>query len=133
MLPGTITALYGSLFAFFYLFLAFRVIKLRHHHKRGVGDGEHQDLSLAIRTHANANEQGPLTLILLLCFELMQGPAWAIHSLGGLFVLSRVLHYFGLGFHPGTSFGRFYGTALNFLIIMTLSLANIWGFIKPYL
>lgn len=125
---GLITGFYGSLFAFFYVFLGMRVVRLRRKYGRGIGYGEHHDLSLAIRVHANAGEQAPITLILLLCYESMQGQAWAVHALGAAFVVARIIHFTGLGFNPGYSFGRFFGTALNYSVMLVLCTIIIWTF-----
>lgn len=131
-MPGLLTGFYASLFTILYIFLGLRVVNFRRVYRRGVGHGEHHDLSLAIRAHANAGEQAPITLMLLLCFELIQGPVWAIHTLGAAFVIARVIHFFGLGFHPGVSFGRFYGTAINYSIMLILCGSIIWAFIQNY-
>jgi uncharacterized protein len=127
---GAITGFYASIFALFYLNLGFRVVSLRRKHRQGIGDGKHSDLARAVRVHANANEYVPLTFLLLLCYELVGGNFWLLHCLGFLTLMSRVLHYFGLSAHSGKSFGRFYGAGLNYLIILSLSLLNIWVYVQ---
>ncbi len=125
-----ITGFYASIFAIIFLFLSLRVIFLRLRHRQGQGAGEHLDLRLAIRTHANASEYAPITLILLLCYELSGGFTWMIHGLGLTLILARMVHFSGLSFKAGKSFGRFYGTLLNFAVLLVLSGFNLWNFIR---
>jgi len=54
--------------------------------------------------------------------ELSGLPAVAVHASGILLVTSRVLHAWGLSHSPGRTFGRFYGTAGTWLVIIGLSL-----------
>lgn len=121
MNPPVISGLYAALSALIVLALAVNVIRLRQKHKVGIGDGGHQDLSRACRAHANATEYVPLALILLALVELNGGSATAVHAYGGLLVLARVGHGFGLSRSPGKSSGRFYGTLATWLVILGLA------------
>lgn len=133
MLKGSITAFYASVYALFYLYLGLRVVFLRRKHRQDIHSGGNPDLARAIRTHANAAEYIPYTFLLLLCYELASSPLWAVHLFGAATLLARFLHFVGFGLKVGVSFGRTYGTILNYSIIILLSLLNIWVFINPLL
>jgi len=77
-----ITSLYASLLALLVVRLSLSVIKLRRKNRIIVGDGGNEELQLAIRTHANALEYIPITLLLLLTLELNGAPKILIHILG---------------------------------------------------
>ena len=77
-----ITSLYASLSALLIVRLSLSVIKLRRKNRISVGDGGNEELQLAIRTHSNAVEYIPITLLLLLMLELNGAPKILIHLLG---------------------------------------------------
>lgn len=124
-MPAPITALYAGLLALLLIALASRIPLLRRKHHVGIGSGGNAELSLAIRVHGNAIEYIPAGLILLLIAELNGMPAWFLHSAGGAFFLARIMHAFGLSGSPGYSKGRFFGTALSWLVIAVLALSLI--------
>ncbi len=76
----------------------------------------------AIRVQANFVEYVPFAVMLLVFAELTEFPDPALHGAGILLVASRILHAIGLGQSPGRSFGRLYGTAGTWLVIVTLSI-----------
>ena len=77
-----ITSIYASLAALLIVKLTLSVIKLRRKNRISVGDGGNEELQLAIRTHANAVEYIPITLMLLLTLELNGAPQILIHISG---------------------------------------------------
>ena len=91
-----ISAFYASLAALLIVKLSLDVIKIRRAKKISMGDGEDKQLQLAIRTHANAVEYIPITLILLFALELNGASKLLIHALGIAFIAGRVLHALGL-------------------------------------
>ena len=75
------------------LFVLFvRVVRERRQHGVAVGGGGVETLERAIRAHANAAENTPLALILLLLLELNGGWPWLLHVLGAAFLAARLLH-----------------------------------------
>ena len=98
-----ITAFYASLLGICYLYLSFTVIAARRHHKVGLGDGGHEDLSRLTRAHRNFSEYVPITLIMIACFEANTGQMWVVHTLGAALLFGRVVHAYGLGKHAGVS------------------------------
>ncbi len=129
MLP--ITGIYAALLALLMLWLAMQVIGLRRKYQVGIGHGGQEELARVIRVHANFVEYVPMSLLLLALAENNHAlPAWGLYLTGGLLLLSRLMHAWGLGREAGKSFGRFYGTSLNWAVIATLAAALLW---KPFL
>jgi uncharacterized membrane protein YecN with MAPEG domain len=122
-----ITAIYASLLGLMYVVLSFRIAQRRMRFQVGVGTGQNKELELAIRVHGNFSEYVPFALILLALFESAGGPALSVHSAGGLLVLARLAHAFGLSRSAGRSPGRFGGMVLTWAIIVALSVANLWA------
>lgn len=121
-----ITAIYTSLIAILTLVLAYRVTVFRRRLNAGFGDKGDRAFSVAIRAHANMIEYAPISLLLLFAENLIQS-SLVIHVFGGLLVLSRGAHAFGytraLG---GYSPFRMYGIILNWLVILIVSLCNLY-------
>lgn len=115
-----ITGFYAALLALLALILAGRVVRRRGQIRIGVGDGGDADLMLRQRVHGNLLEYVPLALLLLLLVELAQAPAWTVHLFGATLLLGRLLHAWGLAHSAGTSFGRFVGTALTWLVMLAM-------------
>lgn len=113
-----VTPLYLALSLVLLLVLSNRVIYLRRTLQVGIGDGGQKPLVRAIRAHGNFVEYVPLSLLSLLVLEGLGAPAWELHALGGSLIVGRALHAYGLSTHAGTSFGRFWGLALNFVMLL---------------
>ncbi len=91
-----ITALFAGPLALFISLLGIRVSNLRRAHRVVVGDGGHEDLALAARVHANAVENVPILLLMLLLLELLGVARWLLASLGTILVLARLSHAYGM-------------------------------------
>ena len=125
-----ITLLYAALCTLLVLALAWRVIVFRFRNRIGLGDGGNPELQRRIRVHANAIEYLPLALLLLGGMELNGvDDAW-IHGFGATLFVSRVLHAWGLSRHGGTSVGRFAGTITTFVLMVTMAIFAIVGFLQ---
>lgn len=114
----SITALFAALIGLLTIALGGRVVVLRRRFGVGVGDGGHKALTLAVRAHANLLEQAPLALLLLLLLELSGARSVLLFVLGGMLLLGRLLHAWGLSQKMGYSAGRFYGTALTWAMMI---------------
>ena len=118
-----ITSIYASLSALLIVKLALSVIKLRRKNRVSVGDGGIEELQLAIRTHANAVEWVPITLLLLLTLELNGAPPILIHALGATLLIGRILHAMGL---PEKDFKkRVLGMKITIYLLIALAILNI--------
>jgi len=123
----TITALYASLAGLLLLVLSFRVVRWRRKLSVGLGDGGQENLLRAQRAQANFIEYVPIALILLAAAESQGLAGWMLQTSGAILMLARLLHAWGLSRSSGRSFGRYWGTLLTWVVILALSLANIYG------
>src|SRR5690349_14181318 len=123
-----VTAFYAALLGLLVVVLAFRVVQFRWTRKVGIGDGGDRDMLRRIRAHANAIENVPMALLLLLLLELTNMDRAWLHGFGIALVVARLLHAFGLSRSAGTSFGRLVGTALTWaaMIAMCVVLLYRW-------
>ncbi|MFI2809689.1 MULTISPECIES: MAPEG family protein [Microbulbifer] len=123
-----LTGLYGGLCALLILALAFRVVRFRRGEKVGVGSGGKHYAEVLIRTHANAVEYVPIALLMMLVAEINGLSAFWLNILGGLLVLGRFLHAWGLtAGRGGYHYGRFWGTTLTWIVITAYASINIIG------
>ncbi|WP_376695044.1 MAPEG family protein [Wenzhouxiangella sp. EGI_FJ10305] len=115
----SITIFYAGLLGLVFLGLALQVVRLRRSLQVGLGSGGHESLNLAVRAHANFAEYVPMSLIMLALVEAgTAAPAWVLHLLGLGLLAGRLMHGFvGLNRSAGYTPGRFWGTALTWLVI----------------
>jgi uncharacterized protein len=118
-----ITSLYASLSVLLIVKLALSVIKLRRKNRIRVGDGGNEELQLAIRTHANAVEYIPITLLLLLMLELNEAPKILIHLSGATLLTGRIIHAIGI---PAKNLKkRVLGMQITIYLLIGLAILNI--------
>ena len=125
-----ISMMYAGLCTLLVIFLALRVVRWRREHKIGLGHGDNIELQKRVRAHANATENMPLALILLGSLELTGFPPYMIHILGGTFLLSRLMHAWGVSHKEGYSKGRFWGMMLTWLPMIIMAAFAIVGSIS---
>lgn len=119
-----ISMLTAGLLGLLLIALSAYVIAGRIKFKLDLGDGDNLAMQQRIRAQANFVEYVPLALILLMLVEYAGiGPRWLAMAMGGALVAGRVLHAQGLIASAGASFGRFVGTNLTALVIMTGAVA----------
>jgi uncharacterized membrane protein YecN with MAPEG domain len=114
--------LYAALLGLLLIVLSVNVVRARRRYRVSLGVGTEEGMQQAVRVQANFSEYVPLAVILLILAELSGLPGVAVHAAGILLVTSRVLHAWGLAHSSGRTFGRFYGTAGTWLVIIGLSL-----------
>ena len=95
-LIAPVTLFYAAILGAFYMLLLLLVIKLRHQHKLGHGDGGHSVLRARVRAHANFAEYTPLLLLFLLLVELNQAKGFISHGFGISILISRAVHAYGM-------------------------------------
>jgi uncharacterized membrane protein YecN with MAPEG domain len=122
-----ITALWAAILGLLSLALAARVVQARSTENVIFGDGSSVVMQQRIRVHANFIEYVPLALLLLLLLELNSWSALVLNLLGGTLALARVLHAFGLSTSTGTTPGRFLGTVLTWLVILSESVLLLYA------
>lgn len=121
MTINTPSFLYTALLGLLLIALSVNVVRARRRYRVRLGEGTDEGMRQAVRVQANFAEYVPLAAVLLILSELTGMPIVAVHVAGMLLVASRVLHAWGLAHDPGRSFGRFYGTAGTWLVIIGLS------------
>jgi uncharacterized membrane protein YecN with MAPEG domain len=119
-----ITAFYAGLLGLLYLVLSLRVVQLR---RRGIplGDGGDPRMLRVIRGHANFAEYVPLILVLMLMLELARTSLYVLHALGIALVVGRVLHCYSLSFSARFRFGRLWGAALTFVVLLVAAVLTL--------
>lgn len=110
-----VTTLYALPLALIFLVLWFGVTKTRATMGVSIGDAGNTDLHERIRRHGNFVEWVPLVLILMLLAEAAGSNSIALHSAGGLLVVGRVIHPFGLRAVNPTHLLRILGNSSNLL------------------
>lgn len=125
-----LTGLYAALCALLILALSFRIVQLRRRLRIGIGDGGDPALARAIRAQANAIEYVPLLLVMLLIAENNGAGVVFVHACGIALVLARLLHALGLSGSAGVSFGRFWGTALTWTVLLVLGGWLVWNVVQ---
>lgn len=118
-----ITAIYAALATILVLTLAFRVVLARYRAHVGLGSGGDAELLRRIRVHANALENLPLALILLLLLDYNAFPAAWLHGCGVTLITGRVLHAIGLSRSAGSSPGRALGMLLTWGVMLVMAVA----------
>jgi uncharacterized membrane protein YecN with MAPEG domain len=126
-----ITPIYAGLLALLYLVLSYRIVLMRD--KVSLGDGGNPILLRRIRAHGNFAEYVSMILIMLGILELNHLPFYALNTLGLTLFIARLLHGYSLSFTESFKFGRFWGTALTFLLLLVCGLLCIYQGVHSYL
>jgi uncharacterized membrane protein YecN with MAPEG domain len=127
VLAGPVSFLYAGVLGVILIALSVQVVLARRRYRVRLGAGTEEGMQQAIRVQANFTEYVPFAVLLLVLAEIAGLPAAAVHGAGILLVVSRVLHAMGLSQSPGRTFGRLYGTAGTWLVIVALSLWLVWA------
>lgn len=96
MTPVAAAAVYIGVNILILWYLSFRVVGRRRAAQVSLGSGGDSDLEIRTRVHGNASEYIPITMLGLYVLAQMSAPLWAIHAIGGVFTLGRLLHAIGL-------------------------------------
>jgi len=113
-----VTPLYAGLLVLLFIMLSFRVIHSRRGRKISLGDGGNPAMLRVIRGHANFVEYVPLALLLMVILEISRFSIYALHALGILLVVGRLLHGYALSFAEHSRFGRTVGAALTIIVLL---------------
>ena len=126
-----ITPLYAGLVAILFFVLSVRVVQGR---GGGIslGDGGDARLQRRIRAHGNFAEYVPLILLMMAMLELSRWSLYLLHALGITLVVARLLHGYALSFTERFKFGRFWGTALTFLLLVLCGVLCVYQGIQGF-
>jgi len=90
------TALYAALLGLMMIVLRMIVTVMRAKTGISIHHGDNIHLAERIRWHGNFIENVPMALLLMALVEAQDAPAWLLNASGGLLLVSRVMHPFGL-------------------------------------
>ena len=120
-----VTSFYAGLLALWFLVLAASVIRGRWAGP-SLGDGGDPRMLRLIRGHANFAEYVPLIVVMMGLLELGRTSVYLLHALGITLLVGRLLHGYAFGFTDHFKFGRFWGTALTFLVLGVCAVLCVW-------
>ncbi len=115
-----VTPLYALPLALIFLVLWFRVSSVRSATGISFGDGGNQQLLQRVRQHGNFVEWTCFVLILMILAEGMRAPAIYLHISGGLLLLGRIAHPFGLKPNNAAHPLRYLGNGTNILATLNV-------------
>ena len=121
----TVTLLYASLLAFWFVILSVRVIRYRGTASISLGDGGNPELQRRIRGHGNFVDYAPLALILMGLLELGGADQISLHVVGALLLVGRFAHGWALSFTEGNAFGRTGGMVLTLAAIIIAAVRGL--------
>jgi len=110
------TAIFAAVLGLLAALLTVNVILNRVRSKINRGDGGDAALAQAIRAHGNFAEHTPLALLLIGLAEALGYRAPMVLTLGGVFLVARVLSAWGLNSSLEQTFGRQAGAGLTVLV-----------------
>ncbi len=82
------------------------------------------------RVQANFVENVPLALVLLYLLEAGGAGRVAVHILGSLLVVCRVLHAWGMSRNPGANYPRLVGAQGTFLLLSVMSFTVLYLYVR---
>ena len=119
ILPITLTVAGAA--ALINAWLGWRVGQRRISEKVSIGDGGNERLTARMRAHANYAEYTPFVLILIGLIELAAGTTLWLWAVGGVYLLARIAHAFGMD-RPGGNPLRMAGILVTMLTLVGLGL-----------
>ncbi|MEL7092326.1 MAG: MAPEG family protein [Pseudomonadota bacterium] len=124
----TVTPIYAALLALLYIALSAQVILYRRRNRVSLGDGGQKELAQLVRAHGNCAEYGTLGIVLLAIVELQgAAPGWAVHGLGLMLLVGRILHGYAFSRFPMIMGLQVPGMALTLFMIVFSALALLAG------
>jgi uncharacterized protein len=106
-----ITSIYAATLGFLAILLSFHVIQLRAKTKVSLLDEGNPVLRERIRRHGNFVEYVPLALILMALAEAGGATSTWLHIIGGVLLVSRLIHPFGIKHNDASAPARIIGAA----------------------
>jgi uncharacterized membrane protein YecN with MAPEG domain len=125
-----ITSVYAAVLGLVAILLSFQVIQMRTQTKVSLLDGDNNALRERIRRHGNFIEYVPLALILMACAEAGGATFTLLHAIGGILLISRLIHPFGIKHDNASAPARIIGasgTQIAMLLAVGLIGWQRWG------
>ena len=125
----TITPVYTAILILVFIGLSVRTLRLRRRLGIPLGDRGNEEMSRAMRVHANFAEYVPIALFGIFMFELSGGGAALTHLLGAALVIGRISHAYGVSRSPEDYRYRVFGMALTFTVLAVAAFALLTAYI----
>ncbi len=111
---------YAALNMALLMWITYETGRLRGKHKVSIGDGGVKHLVRIMRGHANAVENMPIFLVMIVIAALLGMPVLAAHILGACFTIGRALHAWHFIQDDAPGWQRAGGFTLSFLAQLVL-------------
>ena len=118
-----ITAPYAAVLTLIFIVLTQLVIRTRINAKVGLGDGGIPAVLQAVRRQGNFVENVPLTLLLMALAEAGGSGALVLNLCGGVLVVARLIHPFGIRIEAPTHPARLIGAVATLAVQLVLVVA----------
>lgn len=125
LVPLSAVAVYAGLNGLILIWLGANVGRVRKQEKVWMGDGGNLRVVRAMRGQANFVELAPMTLFLMALAALLGAPSLAIHALGVMLTLGRLLHAWHFVQDDAPGWQRGAGAGLSILALALASLGAI--------
>lgn len=133
MSPVSAAALHLGLLIILMLGLKVFVGSRRYTGRIASGDVSDPHFARMGRVQMNAVEDVPVLMIGIVGLAMLGMSASYIHAVGGVLIVSRVLHAWGLATDPGRSFGRAVGTLGTAAVYLAIAGALVThAFVPPH-
>ncbi len=124
-----ITPAYAAIFAFIFVALSVRTLRLRRQLRVAIGHGNEPKLERAARAHANFAEYVPISILLIYFLEIHTVSSIWIHLLCTVLLVGRIVHAYGVSQVSEDHRYRVTGMSLTFAVIISVSIGILWGYV----
>jgi len=124
-----ITPAYAAIFAFIFIALSVRTLRLRRQLRVAIGHGNEPKLERAARAHANFAEYVPISILLIYFLEIHTVSSIWIHLLCTVLLVGRIVHAYGVSQVSEDHRYRLTGMSLTFAVIISVSIGILWGYV----
>ncbi len=124
-----ITPAYAAIFAFIFVALSVRTLRLRGQLRVAIGHGNEPKLERAARAHANFAEYVPISILLIYFLEIHTVSSIWIHLLCTVLLVGRIVHAYGVSQVSEDHRYRVTGMSLTFAVIISVSIGILWGYV----
>ena len=121
-----VTSLYAALLALICVVLLGGVGRLRGNANVSLGDGGKRELIEANRRHMNFVENVPLALLLIALVEFNGASKTWVHALGGVLLIARIVHPFGISTEKMMLPARFIGAGGTVIVMLASAATLLW-------
>ena len=119
---------YAALFAFLYVGLSVRTLRLRRTLRTAIGNSGSETMLRAVRVHSNFAEYVPFSLFLILLVEMQAAPPVLVHTLCLCLFAGRVAHAFGVSQLKENYRYRAFGMVLTFTTLVASAVYLIFAY-----